>query len=282
MSKITAELIKELRERTGVGMGKCKAALEESGGDLELAIENLRKAGMASAVKKEGREANEGSIGIGESDKAFAFVEVNSETDFVSQNEKFKQFLKDVSEEAALTQPKDLDTFLAQKCHKDESLTIDEYRALIIQSLGENIQIKRIALLPKDKNFSIGIYSHMSGRIVTAVEMTGGEGNEILARDIAMHIAAESPEYLRPEDVPAKIKAREEDIAKSQVEGKPANIIDKIITGKVNSYYDQVCLLRQKYVKDGSVTVEALLKREGKEADKTFEIKNFYRWQVGE
>jgi elongation factor Ts len=282
MSKISAELIKELREKTGVGMGKCKAALEEAGGDLELAIENLRKAGMASAVKKEGREANEGSIGIGESDKAFAFVEVNSETDFVSQNEKFQQFLKDVAHEAALTMPKDLETFLAQKCHKDESLTIDEYRALIIQSLGENIQIKRFAVLPKDKNLSIGIYSHMGGRIVTAIEMTGGEGNEVLARDIAMHVAAEAPEYLSEEDVPAKIKAREEDIAKSQVEGKPANIIDKIVAGKVNAYYDQFCLLRQKYIKDNSVTVEGLLKREGKEAGKSFGIKNFYRWQVGE
>ncbi len=282
MTEITPTLIKELRARTGVGMSKCKAALEETSGDLELAIENLRKAGMASAVKKEGREANEGSIGIGESDTLFAFVEVNSETDFVSQNEKFKQFLKNVAEEAAITNPKDLDTFLSQKCHKDESLTIDEYRALIVQSLGENIQIKRIALLPKDKNLSIGIYSHMGGRIVTAIEMTGGEGNEILARDIAMHVAAESPEYMRPEDVPAEIKAREEDIAKSQVKGKPENIIDKIVTGKVNAYYDQVCLLRQKYVKDSSVTIEGLLKRDGKEAGKTFTIQNFYRWQVGE
>lgn len=212
MTKSSAELVKELRDRTGVGMAKCKVALDEAGGNIEKAIENLRKQGLASAVKKEGREAKEGLIAIGESDKAVAFVEVNSETDFVAQNEKFRHFLRDLANEAAELLPKSLEAFLAHKSKLDPSLTIDEYRALMVQSLGENIQIKRIKILPKHADVSIGVYSHMGGKIATAVEMTGGRGNEVLARDIAMHVAAESPEYLKAEDVPEEIKEREKEI----------------------------------------------------------------------
>lgn len=282
MSNVTPQLIKELRERTGVGMGKCKTALEESDGDLEKAIDNLRKSGMASAVKREGREANEGLIGIGESDKAIAFVEVNSETDFVAQNEKFKQFLKDVATEAAELMPESLEAFTQLKCKHDPSLTIDEYRALIVQSLGENIQIKRMKILSKNNHISIGVYSHMGGKIVTAVEMSGGAGNEVLARDIAMHIAAESPDYLQADDVPNEIKEREKDIGRSQVQGKPENIIEKIVEGKLRAFYDQVCLLNQKYVKDNSISITELLAKESKAAGKTFGINSFLRWQVGE
>ncbi|NGX46822.1 MAG: Elongation factor Ts [Chlamydiae bacterium] len=282
MSNVTPQLIKQLRKRTGVGMGKCKVALEEAKGDLDKAIENLRKAGMASAVKKEGREANEGLIGIGESDKAVAFVEVNSETDFAAQNEKFKQFLKDLSNEAAELQPDSLDTFLSQKCKHDPSITIDQYRALIVQSLGENIQIKRLKIFPKKSDISIGVYSHMGGKIITAVEMAGGRGNEILARDIAMHVAAEAPDYLTPDDVPSEIKEREKDIARSQAKNKPENIIEKIIEGKVKAFYNQFCLLNQKYIKENSMTISQLLEKESKKAGKTFSIKNFLRWQIGE
>ncbi len=282
MSNVTPQLIKALRERTGVGMGKCKVALEEAGGDLEKAIENLRKAGLASAVKRAGREANEGLIGIGESDKAIALVEVNSETDFVAQNEKFRQFLKDVATEAAELQPESIDAFLAQKCKHDPSLTIDEYRALIVQSLGENIQIKRVKIFPKSSDLSVGVYSHMGGKIATAVEMSGGSGNEALARDIAMHIAAESPSYLQPEDVPSEVKEKEKEIGRSQVQGKPENIIEKILEGKLKAFFDQVCLLNQKYVKDSSTTIQELLEKESKTAGKTFGVKCFLRWQVGE
>lgn len=282
MSNITPQMIKELRELTGVGMGKCKVALEEAGGDLEKAIENLRKAGMASAVKKEGREANEGLIGIGETDEIISLVEVNSETDFVAQNEKFKQFLRDLANEAAMLKPKSLESFLSQKCKHDPSITIDQYRALIVQSLGENILIKQIKLLPKHKDISIGVYSHMGGKIVTAVELSGGQGNEILARDIAMHVAAEAPDYLKPEDVPSEIKEREKEIARSQIKNKPENIAEKIIEGKLKAFYDQFCLLNQKYIKDNSVTIAELLERESKAAGKTLQIKSFVRWQIGQ
>ena len=281
MSNVTPQLVKELRERTGVGMAKCKVALDEANGNLDKAIENLRKQGLASAVKKEGREANEGLIGIGESDKAVAFVEVNSETDFVAQNEKFKQFISDLANEAAEILPKSLEAFLAHKCKHDASLTIDEYRALIIQSLGENILVKRVKTLLKNSEVSIGVYSHMGGKIITAVELTGGRGNEILARDIAMHVAAEAPEYLTAEDVPEEIKEREREIGRSQIKGKPAEIVEKIVEGKLKAFYDQFCLLNQKYVKDNSMTIAELLASESKTAKKHFGIKSFLRWQVG-
>lgn len=279
---VTAEMVKKLREITGVGMAKCKTALEEAHGDIDKAIEVLRKAGMASAVKKEGREANEGLIGIGESNKAVAFIEVNSETDFVAQNDKFKQFLRDLANEAAALEPKTLEAFLQLKCKHDPSLTIDEYRALIVQSLGENIQIKRIKILPKDAKVSIGYYSHMGGKITTAVILQGGAGNEALARDIAMHVAAESPEYLAPTDVPEEINEREREIARSQIQGKPAPIVGKIVEGKVKAFYDQFCLLNQKYIKDNALTVGQLIEKEAKERKKPLAIHSFLRWQIGE
>lgn len=282
MSDVTPQMIKELRELTGVGMAKCKVALEEAGGDLDKAIENLRRAGMASAVKKEGREANEGLIAIGETDHTVAIVEVNSETDFVAQNDKFRQFLRDLANEAAALQPKSLESFLSQKCKHDPSITIDQYRALIVQSLGENIQIKRVKLLPKHKDVSVGVYSHMGGKIVTAVELSGGQGDEILARDIAMHVAAEAPDYLKPEDVPSEIKEREKEIARSQIKNKPENIAEKIVEGKLKAFYDQFCLLNQKYIKDNSLTIADFLEKESKSAGKKFQVKSFLRWQIGQ
>lgn len=279
--KVTAEMIKELRERTGIGMTKCKEALDLAHGDMELAIANLRKAGLAQAVKKEGREANEGLIGLGETKDAIAFVEINSETDFVAQNEKFKQFLRDIANEAAALKPANLESFLGKKCTKDPSLTIDGYRALMVQSLGENIQIKRLLVVHKKPDASFGLYSHMGGKIVAFVELSGGAGNEILARDIAMHVAAESPEYLKPEDVPADIKVKEEDIAKSQVKGKPEAMIEKIIAGKLKAFYDLNCLLCQKYIKDNSLSVTQLLENESKASGKKFHILSYKRWKVG-
>jgi elongation factor Ts len=281
MSNVTPQLIKELRERTGVGMGKCKVALEETGGDIEKSIENLRKAGMASSVKKEGREANEGLIGIGETDSAISLVEVNSETDFVAQNGKFKQFLKHISVEAAQLKSDNLDVFMKEKCKHDTSITIDEYRALIVESLGENVQVKRLHFIPKNADTSIGVYSHMGGKIVTAVVLTGGCGNEALARDVAMHVAAEAPEYLSPEDIPEKIKEHEREIGRSQVGSKAENMVEKILEGKLKAYFDQVCLLNQKYIKDNSMSVAELLVKKSKEAAKTLAVQSFLRWQVG-
>ena len=278
---VTPEKVKELRERTGVGMAKCKEALDKVGGDMEKAIDHLRKTGMASAVKKEGRETKEGSIGTAEGKTAFALIEVNTETDFVAQNDKFKDFLRESALEIAETKPHTLEAFLAQKSKKDPSVTIDQYRALIVQSLGENIQIRRLHVIPKAPDLSIGVYSHMGGKIVTAVILGGGSGQEALARDIAMQVAAEAPDYVSPDEVPADVKAREEDIARSQVQGKPANIIDKIVEGKLKAFYDQDCLLHQKYIKHNAITIKELLDKESKRLGKTLTLKSFIRWKIG-
>lgn len=242
---ISADKIKQLRERTGVSMGKCKEALEVAGGDMEKAIDHLRKTGIASAVKKEGRETKEGVVSCYVGADTIALVEVNSETDFVAQNDKFKQLVRDIAEEAATKKMASLEAFLPSSFSKDKSLSVDGYRALVVQTLGENIQIKRIHLIPKVANRSYGIYSHMGGKILCLVEISGASDQDMLAKDIAMHIAAESPEYLKPEEVPSDVKAREEEIAKSQIKGKPENMIGRIVEGKLNAFYDQVCLLRQ-------------------------------------
>lgn len=279
--KVTADMVKELRERTGVSMGKCKEALDKASGNMNEAIDILRKSGMASAVKKEGRETNEGLIGTAESNQAVAFVEVNAETDFVTQNEKFREFLKEIAQAAADSAKDSLPALMQAPSKADATLTWDQYRALVMQSLGENIQVKRLGIFHKGPDLSIGLYSHMGGKIAVAVILAGGSGQEALARDIAMHVAAESPEYLRPEEVPAEVRAKEEEIARSQVQGKPANIVDKIIEGKVKAFCDEVCLTCQKFVKDSTLTISQLLEKEGKRLNKELSIKAFYRWKVG-
>lgn len=281
-TQITAEMIKKLRDRTGIGMGKCKEALEESKGDIELAIANLRKAGMASAVKKEGRETNEGMIGSSESKTHFAIAEVNAETDFVVKNDRFQKFLVDVVEEIAKTHPASLDAFLKQPYSKEPSLTMDQYRATIVQAIGENVQVSRLKTFAKNPNHSIGIYSHMNGKIVTAVVIDGSPNETELAKEIAMHTAAAAPEYLNPESVPKEVIEQEKEIAKSQMKGKPENMIAKIVDGKVSAFYDSACLTRQKFIKDDSKTITALLEEQSKKTGKPLKIVDFIRWGVGQ
>lgn len=278
---ITPSMIKELRERTGVGMGKCKEALEEAKGDMDLAIANLRKAGMATAVKKEGRETKEGMIGVAETSDTVALVEINAETDFVIKNDRFQQFLSSVAQEAAKTNPSSIESFLQQKYSQDPSLTMDQYRATVIQAIGENIQIKRLKTVKKDTNHSVGVYSHLGGKIVVVVEIAGSSSEEALAKDIAMHAAAAAPEYLSPDRVPQQVIASEQEIAKAQIQGKPAFVADKIVEGKINAYYDTNCLTRQKYVRDDSLTITDLLNRRSKETGKSLTLVDFTRWVVG-
>lgn len=281
MAKIAAELVKQLRDRTGISMSKCKEALESADGNMDKAIEFLRKAGMASAVKKEGRDANEGLIGVDEEEKALVLVEVNAETDFVAQNAKFKQFVQELIEQAVVEKPSSVEELLQIAYAKDPSISLDQYRALIVQSLGENIQVKRLLIIPKSEDVSVGFYSHMGGKIVSAVVLTGGKGHESLARNIAMHVAAESPEYLSPEEVPLEIKEKEEEIARSLVQNRPPHIVDKIIEGKLEAYYAEVCLTRQKYVKENSITIAMLIDKESKGLSLPIEIQAFYRWKIG-
>lgn len=279
---VSAQMVMELRKRTGVGMSKCKEALSEANGDIEEAIHILRKKGMASAVKKGSRETNEGVVGVGESDSAAYLVEVNAETDFVVQNDRFKEFLKNICDEVAKTNPPTVETFLGQKYSRNDALTIDEYRAETVQTLGENIQIKRLQGFKKEGDCSVGIYSHMGGKIVCLVEIKGANNVQDLAKEVAMHVAAEAPEYLKPEDVTSDVLEREEEIARSQIKNKPPEIVEKIVKGKLNAYYEQACLVNQKFVKDPSKSVAAYVAEEGKKAGKTLEVVAFVRWQIGE
>lgn len=279
---VTPTRIKELRDRTGLGMGDCKKALEDAKGDMELAIDNLRKKGMASAVKKEGRLTNEGMILAEERDGVVALIEVNAETDFVVRNERFQEFLKNLLEELLVTQPASLEAFLSQPYSKGAGITVDQYRATIVQVIGENIQVRRLEAFKKAADQSIGIYSHMGGKLVVVVVLEGANGEEALARDIAMHAAAASPEYLGPSAVPEEIVERERDVARGQVIGKPANIIEKIVEGKLNSFFDGCCLLRQKFIKDDSLSIEQLVAKRSKEIGKPLIVKRFLRWTVGQ
>jgi elongation factor Ts len=277
---VTPALVKDLRDRTGVGMAKCKEALDQAKGDIEEAISILRKAGMASAVKKEGRLTKEGAVLAYETESVVAIVEVDAETDFVVQNDKFKEFCKNIAEEVAKTKTSSLEVFIQQPYSKDPQITIDQYRSLLIQTIGENIVLRRIELLQKKPGQSIGIYSHLGGKLLTAVVLEGS-GEEVLARDIGMHVAAAAPEYLSPEEVPQDIIANEKEIAKVQLQGKPANIMDKILEGKLNAFFDLTCLTRQKYIRDDSCSVGDFVKKQGTERAKTLKVLRFLRWTAG-
>jgi elongation factor Ts len=263
-------------------MGKCKEALEEAGGNIELAIENLRKAGMATAVKKEGRETKEGTIKIAENSKCVALIEINAETDFVVKNEKFQQFAQNLAESVCETLPATVADFLKQKYAKEPMHTIDEYRASIIQSLGENIQIKRFEIFNKKSDSSLAFYIHGGGKLVTLVELEGSQGQEDLAKDIAMHVAAEAPEYLTHEEIPSRVIEHEKEIAKAQIKNKPPAIIEKILEGKLKAYFDQVCLVNQHFVKNPDLTIAELVENKGKELGKPLKVSYFLRWKVGE
>ncbi|MDB2614394.1 translation elongation factor Ts [Chlamydiales bacterium] len=279
---VTVEMIQTLRKKTGVGMGKCKEALVETSGNVEDAVDWLRKKGIASAVKKEGRDANEGIIGVVETDEIIAFAEVNSETDFVANNANFQKFVKDIAEEVAATNPESLEAFLQQKFSKDSNLSVDEFRATFVQSIGENIQVKRVKTFLKGSNKSLGFYSHMNGKIVTLVEIEGTDSEESLCKEIAMQVAASNPDYLNPESIPEDIINREKEISKEQVKGKPENIMDKILAGKLNAYYDQSCLVRQKFIKDDSLTIDQLVQKRSKELGKPLQVTSFCRWALGQ
>lgn len=281
MAQVTPAMIKELRERTGVGMGKCKEALEQANCDMELAITNLRKAGIASAVKKEGRVTNEGLIATAETPSTVALVEVNAETDFVVKNDRFQEFLQNIAEEVAKTTPSSLETFLEQKYSKDGQLTIDQYRATIIQTIGENIVIKRILVLPKKTNASLGVYSHQGGKLMTVVELEGTNEQSAFAKELAMHVAAAAPEFLSPEKVPAATVESEKEIAKSQVKGKPDNIVEKIVDGRLKAFYDEACFVCQKYIRDTNKTIAEVVAEQSKTSGKPLEIVSFLRWGVG-
>ncbi len=282
VTQVTAGMIKELRVKTGVSMSKCKEALVEAEGDLEQAIVILRKKGMASASKKEGREAKEGSIAVCETETTIALVELNAETDFVANNEIFLSFLKEMAQLVAEKKPSSVEELLALPYPGDESVTVDQHRAIIIQKIGENIQVRRLATFERNGDSSIGVYSHMGGKIVSLVEVKGSADESELARGIAMHVAAARPQYLNPETIPASVIEQEREIAKEQVKGKPEHIMDKILDGKVRAFQDEMCLTCQKFIRDDKKTVQQVVGERSKESGKELSLTSYTCWKIGE
>lgn len=278
--KVTADMVKQLRDRTGVGMAKCKEALDEAHGDMDKAIEILRKAGAASAVKKSARETNEGLVRFKEDASTIVLLEVNAETDFVVKNEKFVAFVDSLAASAISQKPSSLDAFMAMKGKSGS--THEEERAGLIQAIGENIQVRRFMIIPKHKNSSYGMYVHLGGKIACFVEIKGSDSVQDLAKDVAMHIAAEAPEYLSVAEIPEDIIEKEKEIARSQVKNKPADIVEKILAGKIHAFADQVCLVGQKFIKDTNVSVAEHVASVGKKAGVELSIAKFLRWEVGQ
>jgi len=272
---ITAAMVKELRERTGSGMMECKRALVETGGDLETAIENMRKSGMAKADKKAGRIAAEGVIKVASSGdgSATTVVEINSETDFVSQGDDFINFASAVANTVVNNDVADVAT-LNDLMLVGDSVTVDNKRRALIAKIGENINVRRFHTIKTDGSL-VGTYMH-GNRIGVLVELEGGSVE--LAKDIAMHIAASKPLCVSEAEVPAEEVEKEKEIFRGQAadSGKPADIIEKMIVGKIKKYLKEVTLLGQPFVKDTEVTVEQLLK------SNNASVRSFIRFEVGE
>lgn len=271
---ITAALVKELRERTQAGMMECKKALVETNGDIEAAIEYMRKAGLAKADKKSGRTAAEGAIVSRTSNdgKAAVIVEINCETDFVTKGDDFQNFAKEVADLAIKNLPDDIDGLLNLKMASGETVA-DATKALIAK-IGENITVRRYVKAQTDSGV-IGTYLHGS-RIGVVTTLNGG--NEELAKDIAMHVAASKPVCVSSEQVPQDVIEKEKEIYSAQAaeSGKPADIIEKMVMGRVNKFLKEITLLGQPFVKDPDMTVEKLLK------DANAMVESFYRLEVGE
>jgi elongation factor Ts len=260
MSTISAQLVKELRERSGAGMMECKKALVENNGDIEAAMEWLRKSGLAKADKKAGRVAAEGRIVAAQAAGKAVLVEVNCETDFVTKNPDFIKFSDAVAELALASGAADAEALKAAAYPGGG--TVEEAAKALVATIGENIQVRRLARVETDG--VIGSYIH-GGRIGVLVAIKGG--SEELAKGVAMHVAAMNPAYVKPEDVPAEFVAKEKEIALSQMtekdKAKPADILDKIISGKINKIVSEVTLVGQAYVLDTNVSVGEALRKEG-------------------
>lgn len=278
MAEITAAMVQELREATNVGMMECKRALVEAGGDKEKAIRLLRERGVAIAAKKASRAANQGLIGAAvRSGKVGALIEVNCETDFVAKNENFQKFVKGLAEKAM-----DMDD------HTINAGTKDVVAAKVAE-IGENLIAKRNVRFVLQGAGLVATYIHLNGKLGVMIEVGCGKDASAssaavqdLAKDLTLHIAACAPKYLKRDQVTADVVAAEREIYAKQVTGKPANIVEKIVDGKMGKFYSQICLIEQGFVKDPDTSVTQLLEAKGKEVGDTLTIRRFVRWQVGE
>ena len=265
----SASDVKELRERTGAGMMDCKKALDASNGDMDKAIDWLRENGIAKAAKKEGRIAAEGTTKMLVNGNTDIIMEVNSENDFVAKNEKFVSFVDEIANLLMNSDAKTMEDALG--------LGINEKVAEAVAQIGEKISFRRFERVVKTDSQVFGVYSHMGGRIASLVVLEGN--NEEVAKEIAMHNAAMHPLYVRPEEVPADVLEREKEIMRTELlnEGKPADKVEMILGGKVNKYYEEVCLENQIYIKaENKETVKAFAEANGSK------IITAYRYEVGE
>ena len=270
---ITAGMVKELRERTGVGMMECKGALTETGGDMEKAVDLLRAKGMAKADKKAGRTAAEGTIAIVMSSdkKRAAIVEANCETDFVGKSDEFNEFANAAAQAALDSNATDIDSLLAAKMA--DGKTVDERRRELIAKIGENMSIRRFEII--ETTGAIGTYRH-GDKIGVVVNLDGGD--ETFGKDLAMHVAASRPLAIDASGVEAETIERERAIAQTKADesGKPANIVEKMVEGAIRKFMEEVTLLSQPFVKDPDTTVGNLLKKNN------VTVKHFVRLEVGE
>ena len=266
---ITAKMVSELREKTGAGMMDCKKALTAANGDMELALENLRKSGIAKAEKKAGRSTNEGRVWTSIADGKAVIVEMLCETDFAAKTPKFGAFVEGV---AATGLELDGEGDITADLNAKAEAVITSH----IATIGENMQLRRAMKWNGSADSKFGGYHHMGGRVSVLVEVEGDASAEVL-NDICLHIAAFSPTYITSDDVPAEVVAKEKEIAAAsdpKLAGKPAEMLEKILAGKINRYFSEVCLVNQPWVKDDKSTFAKLYPQ--------LKIKRFVRWAVGE
>ena len=285
---VTASMVKELRELTGAGMMDCKKALNETDGDMDAAIEYLRKNGEAKAVKKAGRIAAEGLVMAEvKDDKTAAIVEVNSETDFVAKNAEFQAFVKAVTNQAMATEAKDMDTFMAEAWNEDSSKTVQDALTEKISVIGEKLSIRRFEKIVS--NGCVVSYIHGGGRIGVLVEAETDVVNDEIRKclkNVAMQVAAMSPKYVSRDEVSQEFMDHEKEIllaqAKTENPDKPDNIIEKMIIGRLNKEMKEICLLDQVYVQDSDLTVSKYVAKVAKENGANMTVKKFVRFETGE
>ena len=286
MAKITASMVAQLRGKTGAGMMDCKKALSETDGDFDKAVDFLRKKGLSAAAKKTGRAAAEGLVVAAGNEKVGAVVEVNAETDFVAKNEAFISFASTVADLVVSAAPADLEALLALPFPGTDR-TVSEEQVHQVATIGENINIRRFERL-ETSNGIIESYVHGGGKIGVLIEMqTDAPGSaevKAVAKQLAMHVAAVAPQYLKREDVPAEVVEKEKDIMRTKAidSGKPENIVEKIIAGQINKFFGEICLLEQAFVVDPDIKVNALLSKTGKEVGGEIAIVGYTRYQLGE
>ena len=270
MAQITAALVKELREITGAGMMDCKKALVECEGDKDKAIDYLREKGIAKAAKKAGRIASEGVVAAASDGKTACIVEINSETDFVAKNENFLALVKKIAEHIVACKPADMDALNASQM---DGKTVAEVMTEAVASIGEKLSLRRFEVYTTEDG-QLATYIHMGGKIGVIVELSGGD--KTLGKDVAMQIAAAKPQCIGREDVDQEALAHEREVLRKQAleEGKPEKIVEKMVDGRINKYYKEVCLVEQEFVKDSDKTIKDILAG--------VEVRRFARFEMGE